>query len=108
MPVPPVFAYNFGFTLQTLRRDLLFLVIISEGCVLTLMAFLFPALIGAISVRRKEFPCVVDLVSERVLYPYPFPIHEYVYAVGFFKITRQCSFAAFLAFLAYWCSVEID
>lgn len=79
-----------------------------ECCDLSLMAFLLSVLIGVPSRIRKSFPRVVDLVSEGVSIPIPFRVHNFIAVVGFFQIIRQRSFEAFLAFLAYRCSAEID
>lgn len=100
MLTPPVFAYSSEFSLRTIRRDFLFLVAISKCCVLRLMKFLLSTLIGAPSGLRRAFPGAADLVSKGSLFPIPLSVRDLKDAVGFFMITRQCFFDAFLAFQA--------
>lgn len=104
----PVFAYYSMFTMRTTRQDLLFRVAILECFVSKLIAFLLFAVIGVPSRLRNAFSRVFNCVSEGGLFAIPFRLREFVVDIAFFKIIRQCSFDASLAFLAYRRSVEVD
>lgn len=79
---------------------------IPKHCVLALLNFILLALINAPSGLRKAIPGVVDLLPDSVLIPIRFHVHEFINAVGLFKIICQYSFDTTLVFLAYLCSAE--
>lgn len=72
------------------------------------MAFLFLVLVGGPSGLRKAFSSVIYLVSEVILFMILFRVRKFVDAVGLFEIIPQCSFKAFLSFLAYLRSTKTD
>lgn len=94
-----VFVYCSSFTLQRVRHNLFFPVAISEYWVLTPMAFLLSVFIGGPSGLWKAFLGVVDLVSEDVPFPISRPVREFVDAVWYSQVIRQCWLRASPSFL---------
>lgn len=75
---------------------------------LTVMSFIFSALIGAPSGLANSFPGAAELLSGGVLIPLPIQVREFVDTAGFFGVVRHCSFDPVQAYLAYRRANEVD